>query len=309
MFTGKEYVYEVYREKSFSMAAKKLYVTQPALSNTVKRIEKKLGFPIFDRSVSPIQLTDAGKVYIDTIEQLLSIEENFQHFIDDTNNILTGNISIGGSATVASYILPDLVSIYHARYPGIVLNVSETDVRDSQELLAKGELDLVFESEDLGEELFDKRLFRTEHMLLAVPRSFIINESMKAFWMSYENIISDKFLHEMYPAVDLKLFNHVPFVFQGENNTVFQKLITACKNSGLNPDQVLFMNQELSAFNMACTGVGATFISDTLIKHERPNPNIIYYKLPDEISLRQIWVYMKKKRYQSKSMKAFLDLL
>ena len=50
MFQGMEYVYEVYKQKSFSKAAAKLYISQPSLSANVKRIEKKVGYPLFDRS-------------------------------------------------------------------------------------------------------------------------------------------------------------------------------------------------------------------------------------------------------------------
>ena len=61
MFQGMDYVYEVYCEKSFSKAAEKLFVSQPALSASIKKTEKKIGLPLFDRSTSPIQLTPAGK--------------------------------------------------------------------------------------------------------------------------------------------------------------------------------------------------------------------------------------------------------
>ena len=70
-----DYVYEVYKEKSFSTAAKKLFVTQPALSSAIKKAEEKIGAVLFDRSTVPVQLTDAGKVYIQAIEQIKSIKE------------------------------------------------------------------------------------------------------------------------------------------------------------------------------------------------------------------------------------------
>ncbi len=58
MFHGMNYVMEVYKEQSFSKAAQNLYISQPALSAAIKKIEKKIGAPLFDRSVSPIQLTE-----------------------------------------------------------------------------------------------------------------------------------------------------------------------------------------------------------------------------------------------------------
>lgn len=65
MFQGMEYVYEVYKERSFSKAAANLFISQPSLSANVKRIEKKIGYPIFDRSTKPLGLTECGRHYID----------------------------------------------------------------------------------------------------------------------------------------------------------------------------------------------------------------------------------------------------
>ena len=61
MQTEMEYVYRVYQEKSFSKAAEDLYITQPALSQAIRKVENALGMPIFDRSVRPMALTQAGK--------------------------------------------------------------------------------------------------------------------------------------------------------------------------------------------------------------------------------------------------------
>ena len=60
MFQGMRYVYEVYKEMSFSRAAKNLYISQPSLSTAVKKAEDRIGFPIFDRSTSPSSLLSWG---------------------------------------------------------------------------------------------------------------------------------------------------------------------------------------------------------------------------------------------------------
>ena len=60
----KEYIYAIYQEKSFSKAAKKLYVSQPWLSATVKKVGQQLQIPLLYRSTNPISLTDAGRYYI-----------------------------------------------------------------------------------------------------------------------------------------------------------------------------------------------------------------------------------------------------
>ena len=66
MFTWKKYVYEVYKERSFTKAAQNLYISQPSLSARIKKIEEIIGEPLFDRSTTPLQLTEVGKVYIES---------------------------------------------------------------------------------------------------------------------------------------------------------------------------------------------------------------------------------------------------
>ena len=81
MFHGMEYVYQVYKDKSFSKAAANLFISQPSLSANVKRVEKKVGFPIFDRSTKPLSLTECGKEYIRCVEEILAVEKGFSQFV------------------------------------------------------------------------------------------------------------------------------------------------------------------------------------------------------------------------------------
>ena len=78
MFQGMQYVYEVYKERSFSKAAQNLYISQPSLSATVKKIETRIGAPIFDRSTSPVRLTECGQEYIKCIEKILDIQKQIR---------------------------------------------------------------------------------------------------------------------------------------------------------------------------------------------------------------------------------------
>ena len=71
MLRNMEYVYEVYKQGSFTKAAKSLYVSQPCLSALVKKTEEKLGFPIFNRNSNPLQLTECGQEYIRYIDRRL----------------------------------------------------------------------------------------------------------------------------------------------------------------------------------------------------------------------------------------------
>ena len=68
------YVYQIYLDGSFSKAAKSLYITQPALSMAIQKVEADIGMPIFDRSTRPLTLTHAGHIYINTIKDIMLLE-------------------------------------------------------------------------------------------------------------------------------------------------------------------------------------------------------------------------------------------
>ncbi len=119
MFQGMHYVYEVYKEMSFSKAAKNLYISQPSLSAAIKKVEQRIGFPIFDRSSTPVQLTDLGKEYIRSIEIIMDVESSFQNYVQDVQDMRVGSLAIGGTNLFASYVLPPLLSRFSEQYPHI----------------------------------------------------------------------------------------------------------------------------------------------------------------------------------------------
>ena len=73
-----QYAYEIYKQKSFSKSAEKLYISQPALSAIIRKLEDSLGVPIFDRSTKPVSLTPAGEYYIHCAEVIMAMETGMQ---------------------------------------------------------------------------------------------------------------------------------------------------------------------------------------------------------------------------------------
>ena len=106
----KEYVLTIYREGSFTAAAEKLFVSQPSLSASVKRIEDKVGAPIFDRSTTPITLTEIGEEYVRHAVEIEEREGDFTRFLEDHTQLVSGRIKIGGSSFFSSFILSKMIS-------------------------------------------------------------------------------------------------------------------------------------------------------------------------------------------------------
>ena len=155
MLKNMEYVYTVYQEKSFSKAAKKLFISQPALSAAIKKVESKIQLPIFDRSSNPIQLTSAGKYYIKSIEKIIEIQRDMKAYFNAVADEKKGSINIGSAAFFCAHILPKLIQEFKDKYPNYNVNSLEINAAELINCLKSGVIDL-----SLGVEILDSNIFR-----------------------------------------------------------------------------------------------------------------------------------------------------
>ena len=309
MFAGMEYVYEVYKEQSFSKAARNLFISQPSLSATIKRIEAKVGAPLFDRSTIPIRLTDCGEKYIEAVEKIQFIQNSFQQYIDDVQNLCAGTLRLGGSNLFSSYVLPPLIAAYRSRFPKVELNLVEENTGRLEEMLQAGKLDFIIDNYFFSEQIFNRTLYHTEYLLLAVPRSFAVNQQLEQYRLPLSTIVSGEFLLDAVEAVPLDAFRDESFLMLKPENDTSKRGMKLCQNSGFKPKVLLELDQQMTAYNMTCSGLGLSFISDTLVSYVQPHPEVVFYKLGGEEAQRSVYFYSKKDCYTTRAMREFLNIV
>ena len=172
MFRNKEYVLTVVKEKGFTKAAESLFVSQPSLSSSIKRIEEKIGSPIFDRSSSPVTLTEVGKKYVKYALEIEEKEKDFSRYVSDHTNLLTGTIKLGGSSFFSSFVLPDMISEFNKKHPKIKFEIFEDSTKNLMNKLSMGNLDLVIDNAVPDDENILSVVYTTERILLATLRPF-----------------------------------------------------------------------------------------------------------------------------------------
>ena len=306
MFDGKEYVYAVYEEKSFSKAAQKLYITQPALSTAIKKVEKKIGTPIFDRSTSPIGLTPGGEVYIDAIEKLFALEQNTLNQLNNLNGLLAGKLSVGGTIFFTSFVLPGVLSEFSHRYPQIKIDLQEGTTTQLTDKLVAEELDLLIDNSELDDKNYEKYYYSTERIILAVPKSFPINEELTQYQLTAEDNRAGRHSQAEFPVLPLPLLKSTPFIFVKEENSIYKRSMKMCSRQNYSPNIIMKPDQVVSAFNMAGRGVGATFIPDGLIVNLPYEVPLCFYKMNEELAVRYVYLYKKRNKYLTKAMEEFI---
>lgn len=309
MFVWKKYVYEVYKERSFTKAAQNLYISQPSLSVRIKKIEEIIGEPLFDRSTTPLQLTEVGKVYIEAAEEITQIEQRVENYINDLAGLKTGNLAVGASTLFAAYVVPSLITQFNQKFPDVHIQLIEGNTAELEEMLGSNALDFVIDNYHYDSILYNKELYCEENILLAVPKHFAVNEELGMYQLSYKNIKNKNYLSRKYPAVPLGRFADLPFIMLTQGNDTRTRGDRLCRNVGFKPNIVLEFNQQSTAYMASSTQLGATFISDILVSQLPTFENLVYYKLDGEEAKRKVFFYYKTYKYKTRVMEEFIRMM
>ena len=309
MFVWKKYVYEVYKERSFTKAAQNLYISQPSLSARIKKIEEIIGEPLFDRSTTPLQLTEVGKVYIEAAEEITQIEQRVENYINDLAGLKTGNLAVGASTLFAAYVVPSLITQFNQKFPDVHIQLIEGNTAELEEMLGSNALDFVIDNYHYESILYNKELYCEENILLAVPKHFAVNEELGMYQLSYKNIKNKNYLNQKYPAVPLGRFADLPFIMLTQGNDTRTRGDRLCRNVGFKPNIVLEFNQQSTAYMASSTQLGATFISDILVSQLPAFENLVYYKLDGEEAKRKVFFYYKTHKYKTRVMEEFIRMM
>lgn len=308
MFNSMNYVYEVYKERSFSRAAANLYISQPSLSATVKKEEERIGAPIFDRSVSPIQLTECGRHYIKVVEEIMDTQSRFENYLNDMNELKTGQVAIGGSNLFASYVLPPVIARFTQKYPLVKVHLVEDNTPQLIDQLFRGTLDMVIDNSSFPDAIYHRHLYTQETLLLAVPASFPSNERAASYRLTIQDVLGRKHVQKETPCVPLSLFQEDPFVLLRSGNDTRSRAEKICQAQSFSPHVILKLDQQVTAFHICCYGMGITFVSDLLLAHILNGADCYYYKLDEAYAGRSIYFYHKETRYVTRAMEEFLKI-
>jgi DNA-binding transcriptional LysR family regulator len=305
MYDDVEYVYEVYKEKSFSAAAKNLFVSQPALSSAIKKIESKLGITIFDRSSQPIALTEEGKVYIEAVERIRTIKNGLETRLSDISKLKTGHITVSGENYISSFIYPRIIIEFMERYGGIDIEMVESNSHDLQNQLLSEDVDLLIDYK-FDPELYLSYPLTEEHIILCVPKKLEINERLKEYQLTARDIKNGKHLKNGCGGVHLKEFCDETFVILKKGNYSHRHSMELCAEAGFTPKVKIYPDQMITSYNMSRAGMGISMIPDLLVYSSPTTGRCVYYKIASKSSLRTLNLGFKKNRYMSRAVEAFI---
>ena len=134
----------VAREKSFSLAAKKIHSSQPTLSEHVSELETELGKQLFFRRGRRrvVTVTEAGRVFAEFAERAISAIEGGRQALADLDGLTHGSLLIGASTTPGLYVLPRIIAAFRTKYPGVDVKLQIANSQAIEGRVRERELDL-----------------------------------------------------------------------------------------------------------------------------------------------------------------------
>ena len=167
-------LYRVFRtvaaKGNISAAAQELYISQSAVSQSIRQLEEQLQVRLFSRSPRGVMLTSEGQLLLEYVNRALSLLENGEEKLSQVRELLAGELTIGASDTVTRTFLLPRLEAFHKEYPSIRIRILNGTTRMVLDYLHAGQVDLAFASEAQDEKLYaQRRCFDTHTLFVASP--------------------------------------------------------------------------------------------------------------------------------------------
>ncbi|MEF9941181.1 MAG: LysR family transcriptional regulator [Lachnospiraceae bacterium] len=277
--------YYVATTLSFSMASKRLFISQSAVSQSIKVLEHKLDQTLFIRSTKKVQLTPEGEILLRHIEPALNLIKRGESQIVDSIST-GGQIRIGASDTICRYFLVPYLKRFHTEFPNAHIKVTNQTSLKCVELLATGEVDLIvtnYPNTALGSMNNIKKIKQFHDVFLA----------NSAYSHLKEQTLSLKELLE-YPILMLdKLSTTSEFL-----HSLFQQ-----HQLDLVPEVELSSNDLL--IDLASIGLGIAFIPDYCIPHK--SNDLFIVKTKETLPPRELIIAYNQQLPTSKAVVEFMS--
>ena len=278
--------YHVAVTLSFSEASKQLFISQSAVSQSIKVLEKKLNQNLFIRSTKRVQLTPEGEILLRHIEPAINLIQRGENQIMEANSLGGGQLRIGASDTICRYFLVPYLSRFHKEFPGIHIKVTNNTSIGCVDLLESGQVDLIFTNYP------NSRLGNTGHMtkVHTFQDVFIANRN-------YFNLENQK--------LTLRQLLNYPILMLDRKSTTSEYLHALFQQHQLDlvPEIELSSNDLL--LDLASIGLGIAFVPDyCLPKH---STDLFPLSLAEELPGRQLMLVHSEQLPLSPAAKQFLE--
>lgn len=309
------YIKKIAQAKSISVAADQLGISQPALSSYLKKVEGELGVVLFDRSRQPLELTEAGRVYLDYLDEVVIRQKELMKSLSDINDLKTGSLTVGGASFFNVAYLPKSIAAFASENPGIDIEIVDDRVPRLEALAQKGMLDLFITPINDAPDRFVYEELLEEDIFLAVPAEWEINSRLqdKAVSIDDEENADAKATQpgKVKPLTkeEFACLCRETFVVLKPDQDIGRKMEALFDSCGCRPERVITAEQTMTTLALTLKGVGISLITDSSIRNCGFAGLPKLYMADPDICRRKMYIAYPRNKYLSKAARRFAQVL
>lgn len=282
-----KYLVAIANEGSYSRAAKKLQVSQPNLSKSMKNLENELEKKLLYIEKNRVKLTDAGKrLYIDSLK-IIELFDNIYMELNDSANLATGTIKIGIPPIIGTCVLPDILSEFNKKYPGIKFEINQKAANKIQQLVFEEILDVGFTITPVISNAYQVKPIVKDKNVLIVHKNHPL---------SGEKI------------VDYSILKNEEFILLDEEYTLYGNIIAGCYDSNFEPKILMKVSNWDFVVQLVKRNMGISIIPRTILEMY-PDKDIVQIDIDHRSSEWDVVLIIKKDSYKSPAIKNFIQFI
>lgn len=280
--------YHVAATLSFSEASKQLFISQSAVSQSIKVLEKKLNQTLFIRSTKKVQLTPEGEILLKHVEPAINLIQKGENQLLEANTLNGGQLRIGASDTICRYYLIPYLNRFHKAYPNVHIKVTNQTSIECAHLLENGQFDFIITNYP------NSGLSNSQNVR-------VINEFHDVF------VANQEYFPLKGETVSLQKLQTYPILMLDRKSTTSEFLHHMFQREQLDlvPEIELSSNDLL--IDLARIGLGIAFVPDFCIPES--DRDLFIVKLTEKMPARQMIVAYNESLPVSQASKQFMDMM
>lgn len=269
------YFVEVVKERSFSRAARNLFISQPMLSKAIRQLEDEFGAQLLDRGSKAIHTTDVGKLFYEQSVKVLADYTVLQHLLDDNEKLIQGEVSISIPSVILTIFFPPFFSALRRDFPNIRLNLYEAGSYTVFDNVFSGAVDMGVVMMPVPMQDMDTYpILSDQCVLITAPEHPLAQKS----------------------CVDMSELANENFIVFNDRFVLNDMIRQACNSRGFSPYISYQSSLDSFIFNMVSLNQGITIMPRPLV--EFSNYDIRYTNISPEIPWN-LALIVKKNQYLS----------
>lgn len=280
--------YHVANTLSFSEASKQLFISQSAVSQSIKVLEKKLNQTLFIRSTKRVQLTPEGEILLKHIEPAMNLIKQGESQLLEANTLNGGQLRIGASDTICRYYLIPYLKKFHQKYPNVHIKVTNQTSIECAKLLESGQVDF---------------------SITNYPNSGLSNtQNVRIIHEFYDIFVANEEYHALKgKTVSLKELQTYPILMLDRKSTTSEFLHSMFQRHQLDLVPEIELNSNDLLIDLARIGLGIAFVPNYCIPDTEKDLFIV--NLEESLPSRQMVVAFNENLPISQAAKQFMEML